>query len=493
MLYAALMNILLHELEALTQELGPRISGGKVQQWRQPEPASIVCTVRVPGETIHLLLAFGAGEARMHQIATKTGTLNPPPAFLSKVRKELLPARLERLEMPWNDRVVVLHFRGQESDWLLVAEFTGHHPNLFLTSPDFTIVSALRPSASHKRTLTPGSPYTAPLAGAAGTDGLQRLSGEGSTSRQLEQLYQQEIGRQSVALRRNRLLTAIRQATKRTSRTIDKVQRELDNARGTERFRHQGELLKANLHLLRRGMESVELADWGDEGRMVTLELDPAKTPRDNMERYFARYRKGVRALPRVTARLQQLQQGLGTLESLAPEVESGDEEALGELELRAKTAGVKVPAADAPQRGPRKAERHRPERRFVSSSGKTILVGKGGKDNHAVTFQLASPHDLWMHARGFAGSHVVIPLSRGQEPDHELLLDGAHLAVHFSKAPASGFCEVMWTRRKNVRAIPKGAPGKVLVSQDSNLAFQFSADRLSRLLESRDESAPLR
>jgi len=127
-----------------------------------------------------------------------------------------------------------------------------------------------------------------------------------------------------------------------------------------------------------------------------------------------------------------------------------------------------------------------RPYREFLSASGRAILVGRGGPDNHALTFQHASPHDVWLHARGFPGSHVVIPLHRRQEPDHETLTDAAHLAVHFSKAPGRGFSEVMWTRRKHVRAIRKGRPGQVTVHDDSNLAFEFDDERLARLLRTR-------
>ena len=39
-------------------------------------------------------------------------------------------------------------------------------------------------------------------------------------------------------------------------------------------------------------------------------------------------------------------------------------------------------------------------------------------------TLRVAKPHDVWMHARGVAGAHVVVPLARGAQCPQGLLLD---------------------------------------------------------------------
>ena len=50
-----------------------------------------------------------------------------------------------------------------------------------------------------------------------------------------------------------------------------------------------------------------------------------------------------------------------------------------------------------------------RPYRTFVVE-GFEILVGRSEDDNDTLTFDVAEPHDLWLHvAGGTAGSHVVI------------------------------------------------------------------------------------
>ena len=86
------------------------------------------------------------------------------------------------------------------------------------------------------------------------------------------------------------------------------------------------------------------------------------------------------------------------------------------------------------------------------SADGHPIWVGRAGADNDALTFQVARPHHLWLHARGLPGAHVVVPLDRKEEIPPEVLLDAAHLALHHARGAGSNRGEVAWTRARLVR-----------------------------------------
>jgi predicted ribosome quality control (RQC) complex YloA/Tae2 family protein len=97
---------------------------------------------------------------------------------------------------------------------------------------------------------------------------------------------------------------------------------------------------------------------------------------------------------------------------------------------------------------------------------GYEVLVGKGARDNDRLTFRVAAPHDFWLHAAGYAGSHVVV-----RNPDRqaalprEVLDRAAQLAVHHSKArDAGGKVEVHVCRAADVSKPTGFAPGKVVV-----------------------------
>jgi predicted ribosome quality control (RQC) complex YloA/Tae2 family protein len=118
----------------------------------------------------------------------------------------------------------------------------------------------------------------------------------------------------------------------------------------------------------------------------------------------------------------------------------------------------------------------------------RTILVGRGAKDNDALVTKVARPHDVWLHAKGRTGAHVVVPLSKEESIPTELLVDAAHLAAHFSDARGETVVEVQWTPRKYVRK-PKGAaPGAVIVDREKVLVLRVDPARLQELLAKREE-----
>jgi predicted ribosome quality control (RQC) complex YloA/Tae2 family protein len=121
--------------------------------------------------------------------------------------------------------------------------------------------------------------------------------------------------------------------------------------------------------------------------------------------------------------------------------------------------------------------------RTFRSLSGVPLLVGRGAEQNDALTLRVARGNDLWLHARGLAGAHVVARLERGKAPDQDTLLDAAHLAVHFSDARGQPQADVAYTRAKHVRKPRGAAPGAVTYSQERVILLRFEQTRLERLL----------
>jgi predicted ribosome quality control (RQC) complex YloA/Tae2 family protein len=128
------------------------------------------------------------------------------------------------------------------------------------------------------------------------------------------------------------------------------------------------------------------------------------------------------------------------------------------------------------------------PYRTFRSLSGVAILVGRGAEQNDALTLRVARGNDLWLHARGLPGAHVVARLDKGKAPDQDTLLDAAHLAVHFSDARGQPQADVAYTRAKHVRKARGAGPGAVTYSQERVLLVRVEPVRLERLLAEEEE-----
>jgi len=176
----------------------------------------------------------------------------------------------------------------------------------------------------------------------------------------------------------------------------------------------------------------------------------------------------------------------LAATEALLAELDAAPVEALARLERDARRLG----AAPRPARPPRRRDDEPvlPYRLFRSAAGLPILVGKGAAENDQLTVRVAKGNDLWLHARGRSGAHVVLRLPKGRAPDQESLLDAAHLAAHFSDARGEAAPEVVYTRVKHVRKVKGAAPGAVTYSQEKGIALRVEPARVERLVQGEGE-----
>ncbi len=99
---------------------------------------------------------------------------------------------------------------------------------------------------------------------------------------------------------------------------------------------------------------------------------------------------------------------------------------------------------------------------RYELPGGWTVLAGRSDADNDRLSTRLARPGDRWFHVRGMPGSHVVLQVPAGAEPDRDTLRAAAAIAAWHSRARAGGDVAVSCTEARHVRK-PRGAkPGTV-------------------------------
>ena len=167
----------------------------------------------------------------------------------------------------------------------------------------------------------------------------------------------------------------------------------------------------------------------------------------------------------------------------LRDEAESGTKVArdgfqqLCDMVARGEVGVLAVPK----KRGPTRASAYK---EFTGRDGARILVGKGGEQNDELTFHVARPWDIWLHARGVPGSHVVLVTRKNEEVPQEALLDAAHLAHHFSQRKGEPRGEITWVPARFVRKTKGAAPGQVTYTRDKTLMVRIEPDRMERLLK---------
>ncbi|WP_437303053.1 NFACT RNA binding domain-containing protein [Sorangium sp. So ce388] len=305
-------------------------------------------------------------------------------------------------------------------------------------------------------------------------------------------------GQEKAALAR-----AVRARRAALERRAEAVRGDLGRLGSVARLQKTGQLLLAQGGRVPRGAAKALLDDW-ETGGTIEVALDPARPAKAQAEAFFAKARRYQRGEAVMRARLAETERALAAVAALEADVAAADAraEALDPLAQRARSLGVSraelagVGAAGggearaAGARGARagQAAPRRPFHAFRSASGAAILVGRGAADNDALTTKHARPHDLWLHAKGVSGSHVVVPLPKGASCPADVLVDAATLAAHFSDARGEAVCEVSYVPRRHVRKPRGAAPGAVTFDREKVIAVRVEAERLSRLLATKEE-----
>lgn len=227
-----------------------------------------------------------------------------------------------------------------------------------------------------------------------------------------------------------------------------------------EKWKRYGDLLLANAGNAVRREDLVLVTDYFDEAAPV-IEIGGARNRAitEIAEDYFRRYAKARNGLQIIGERMGKAQAAIEAAETLLRQIEAAVEN--GDADLLSSL--VEPVRKTAPASRKKKIETgFKGARRFISSDGFEILVGKKATDNDYLTFRLARSLDLWMHAADYPGSHVVIRNANRKEIPSRTLLEAAQLAAFYSSGRKQTRAAVHYTQKKFVNKPKRAAPGLV-------------------------------
>ncbi|GJL67546.1 MAG: hypothetical protein NPIRA06_01810 [Nitrospirales bacterium] len=502
------MALSLFECESIVGELDRALVGGFIQKIHQPRLFTLTLDVRAPGQTSTLLVCVEPRFARLHLISQKLENPPTPPPFCTFLRSHVEGGRIVEISQEPEDRIVFITIVKAEQVCVLVIALTGNQANVHILNQRKLVLRSLRDSRVRvgdrytPPTLKPVKPpetlppptidvpqdeivihqegnMSEPLSEAA-TQGKDTFGEMFPVSAELEGRYRQQEREKDQDANLEQQLVQTRKALKHGRRKIQALQ---EDFKKTERFREYaryGELLKSHLHEIKKGQESIAIVDYYDPALpTLTLPLDPTKDAVWNMEDYFRKYHKFSGAQEHLQPRVDEAHKEVARLEGKLSQLEQGivDPEDLPRTK--------KKPDSSISQRTRTSKGRPAPAqgyRTYTSADGLPILVGKTAKDNDHLTLKIANPDDLWLHARGTPGSHVVVRLEKGAMIPPETLKDAATLTLWFSDMRKSGKGEVIYTLRKFVRKGKGFKPGSVTVEREKSLWIELKEDRLKRL-----------
>lgn len=243
-----------------------------------------------------------------------------------------------------------------------------------------------------------------------------------------------------------------------------RLSEDLIKAENSEDLRLFGELITANLHMIKTGMRTVDLINYYN-GEKVTVNLNPKDSPSKNAQQYFKKYGKAKTAVKEKQLQLEENQGEILYLESVLTFLENTDD--IGEIESLRRELVETGYLRKRKERGGYKEKADKPKpHRYLLESGATILVGRNNKENDILTFKTGSKTDLWLHTKDIPGSHVILKAGEKEISDEDIVT-GCEIAAYHSKARGSENVPVDYVPIKYVKKPAGAKPGMVIFTNN--------------------------
>ncbi|MEP6742572.1 MAG: NFACT RNA binding domain-containing protein [bacterium] len=418
---------------------------------------------------------------RLRELERKT--LSPSP-FVQALRATLGEAVVLLVTKDQTERIVRFHFSASSGNLnppitTMVAQLTGRSANLFLLDANETIVHALRrPMGAGQQV---HEKYMPPPQSPTGTSREPIISlGDFQTmSEAVDHYYRQLEVEAEFKTAAAKLKDQLRKEIARREKLRANLKKDLAGHGDADGHKRLGDLLLANIAKAKRNGDTVTLTDYyADAQPTIEITIDENKSLPDAAAEAFARYGKAKRALAEIKERLIQVDQDLIELKKkqakLVEAIANGDATVLEQV---AQTEKKTVARAKLKKANSVPGARH-----YRSSDGYDVLVGRAARDNDNLTFRVARPNDLWLHAGDYPGSHVIVRNVGRREIPQRTVIEAAQLAAKFSQAGNDSKVTIHYTPRKFLSR-PKGsAPGLVRMSSFKTIMVE-PAENIERVL----------
>lgn len=227
-----------------------------------------------------------------------------------------------------------------------------------------------------------------------------------------------------------------------------------------------GNLILSNKHKIPRGSDSVELTNiFSDQQEVIRIKLNPKKTSVENATYYFQKYKNIAEKKQVIALKKNTYQKELQEIVMIEEKVHNASVKDLEKIREQLEDMNV---LQSSVVKGKDKQTLKYSFKRLILDNEWDIYIGKNNQNNELLTFGFANKWDLWLHAQGVSGSHVIIkmPAKNSSTPKH-VIEQAARIAAANSKAKHSTTVPVVYTEVRHVSKIRGAQPGTVSIKNE--------------------------
>lgn len=281
-----------------------------------------------------------------------------------------------------------------------------------------------------------------------------------SVSEMLDSVYSSKEIFDRVSQKSSSLKKVIQTKLEKSQNKLAKLKDEMLESSDRERYKIYADLIQSNLHLINKGSKEVHLQNYYDpEMGNLLVPLDEKLGAVENAQRYYKKYSKLKTASVQLVQQITDTEEEISYLENVLVSLENSTE--IYELEEIRNELADEGYVSRIGKPGKKVKDIISKPLHFISGDGFDIFVGRNNRQNEILTMKTSKKDDMWLHARGIPGSHVIIRTEGKSVPD-KTLEEAAVLAAWYSKGRNSSNVEIDFTQRKNVWKPKNTKPGFV-------------------------------
>ena len=273
------------------------------------------------------------------------------------------------------------------------------------------------------------------------------------------------------------LLKFIQNEYQKNTTKLKKLKATLEDSENSDDYRIKGDLLYASLHLMQKGMTSVEVDNYYDNTKMK-ITLDPKLDPKANAQKYYQKYQKAKNSIDILHQQIELTEKEIDYFDSLITAMAQASYYDALEIKEELENEGY---LKKKKQRNTIRKKRIPQFKKYLTKDGIEIDIGKNNLQNDYLTFKYAHRYDMWFHAKDMPGSHVIV---KAQDLDEYTIRLAAKIAAYYSKGKNSSSVPVNYTLVKTLKKPAGSKPGKVILDNYKTIYIDPDEEFLKELTQ---------
>ncbi|MDR2049760.1 MAG: NFACT family protein, partial [Treponema sp.] len=260
-----------------------------------------------------VLVSLVPGGCRINRSFRPVPKTDKPLRFAQFLKSRIVNGRIEEACQLGDNRIVRLLVRRGEMCYRMYIRLWSNAANVIVTGEDGVILDAMK--RLPKRKEVSGGSYRPEETLGEKTErnakndekyAVRELPGNGSFNEKIDAFYAERGGELSLEKLREKTEWLIGGSVNRLEASLERLREKEAEYKNAVRWKEYGDIIMANASGIVPGSAWLEAADFfSPENNTIRIELDTRKSPAENAERCYEKYRRGKNGLKNLQEEIQ--------------------------------------------------------------------------------------------------------------------------------------------------------------------------------------------